>query len=185
MRPSLLKFALPLCLIGVASAATEEALDDRTGLPRWDAGTDNVRLRLVQRLPDQTRAFFLGRGFSAEQVDRIAENCVLQTIMYNDGEVPIDLDIAKWSAQVGDTQYAPRLMTDWQREWQDAGVGNGPRIAFRWALFPNQQSFAPGDWNMGMTTWPVPPGTEMDVHIRWSVDGIAHELTAEAVRCPE
>lgn len=178
-----------LLLVPLCAGASEEGIDDRTGLPRWDAAGDDVRVRLVQRLPDQTRAFFIGRGFNAAQVDRIAGHCVLQTIIYNDGGTPILLDIANWSARVddraGDATVQPRLMSDWQQEWTEAGVGNGPRIAFRWALFPNQQEFAPGDWNMGMTTWPVPPGSELDVHIRWVADGKPHELVVDNVRCAQ
>ncbi|MCB1736265.1 MAG: hypothetical protein H6981_11655 [Gammaproteobacteria bacterium] len=175
---------LPMCLSVAAQAETEEALDDRTGLPRWDVQAGDVRLRLVQRLPDQTRAFFLGRGFDAEQVDRIAGHCVLQTILYNDGHAPIELDMAEWSALVGDREIQPRLMSDWQQEWQDLGVADGPRIAFRWALFPNHQRFSPGDWNMGMTTWPATRGASLDVRIRWHAEGVSHELTVEGVRCP-
>ena len=34
---------------------------------------------LVQRLPDQTRAFFRARGLGAAQAERPAQSCVLQT----------------------------------------------------------------------------------------------------------
>ncbi|HHH38230.1 MAG TPA: hypothetical protein ENK50_01470, partial [Sedimenticola sp.] len=60
----------------------------------WRHG--GVTLQLVQRLPDQTRAFFQGRGFDGASADRLARACVFQTIFRNDGDRPLSYDLDQW-----------------------------------------------------------------------------------------
>ena len=42
-----------------------------------------ISLRLVQRLPIQSRAFFLARGFNKQQAEIIAQSCIFQTVFKN------------------------------------------------------------------------------------------------------
>ena len=49
--------------------------DEQAQLPYWEIRDAGMSLRLVQRLPDQTRGFFTARGFSAEHAERI-ELCI-------------------------------------------------------------------------------------------------------------
>ena len=68
----------------------------RPELRSWDWRQGGVVLQLVQRLPDQTRAFFQARGFSSNTSERIATACVFQTIFRNDGQYPLAYDLDDW-----------------------------------------------------------------------------------------
>lgn len=87
---------LPL-LVSPISAQVSTGRDPETGLRSWTWARDGVSVQLLQLLPDQTRAFFLGRGFSGPEADRISRSCVFQTIFRNDGARPVVYDLGEWS----------------------------------------------------------------------------------------
>jgi hypothetical protein len=92
--PALL-WAIPL-LLGMLAAAVESGVGTETGLRSWEWREAGVSLRLVQRLPDQTRAFFQARGFSSAAADRIANACIFQTIFRNESEQPLSYLLDDW-----------------------------------------------------------------------------------------
>ena len=53
-----------------AGAGVETGQDADTGRRSWTWSDQGVSVQLLQLLPDQTRAFFLGRGFKAQEPGR-------------------------------------------------------------------------------------------------------------------
>jgi len=153
--------------LGVAAEPIRQYQDEETGLDAWEWSGDGIKLQQIQRIPDQTRAFFLGRGFSRAEAEHIATACVFQTVFYNQGKQPVTLDLAEWRVRLGNQLKPLKLTADWQRDWAARHSSASARIAFQWALFPNRQEFAPGDWNMGMVTYPVPHGGRLDLQVVW------------------
>jgi hypothetical protein len=174
--------ALPGC---AAAESAREYIDPDTGLAAWEWQGDGIKAQQIQRIPDQTRAFFQGRDFSREDADHIAAACVFQTLFYNQGQQTLHLDLAEWRARVGNGWKPLILTSDWQRDWEARGSPQSARIAFQWALFPNVQEFAPGDWNMGMVTYPVAHGGSFDLRLAWHVGGSRHEALLKGLRCAE
>lgn len=164
--------ALPVAEADVTADVTgalDVENDPDSGLLRWHWQGPALAVELAQLLPDQTRAFFMGRGFSAEQADVIAEACVFQGIVRNThAEHSVALDLAHWRTRGGGGKERLRLNRDWQTLWDEQDVADSARIAFRWALFPSQHRFEPGDWLMGMVTVERGPGAEFDLELRWS-----------------
>jgi len=179
----------PLCAFvlsapwGAPLAGVEGRIDPETGLRSWSWREQGVSLELRQRLPDQTRAFFLGRGFSGEAADRIGLACVFQTIFRNGGEQPIDYDLNDWALLYGGERLPLRTREIWDAEWEAMGVGKGPRIAFRWALLPTVQHYEPGDYNWGMTSFGLVPGARFDLSLALRVGGRRVTGTIEGVVC--
>ena len=171
---------IPLLLASaLAAAQTRPYVDERTGVDAWRFEDGALQVDLVQRLPDQTRAFFLGRGFSRASVDHLAERCLFQTIIHNTAENVdtgpiITLDLAQWRARTDATWQPLILKRQWQQDWQQRRESQAARIAFQWALFPTEQQFRPGDWNMGMTTYPAAPGERIDIQVVWRQNGERH-----------
>jgi len=165
---------------GAVSADLVIGQDPDTGLAFWTWSHQGVTLQLVQRLPDQTRAFFLGRGFPSAAADRIGRACVFQTIFRNDGTRPVDYDLDDWSIHSGGGGLPLRTRETWDRVWTVEGTGQAARIAFRWALLPTQQHFEPGDYNWGMTSFGLPPGEHFNLSLRIRIDGepVAGEIPA-------
>jgi hypothetical protein len=157
---------------GADDADTPGVLEVRTdpdsGLTGWYWTGQRLSVDLVQLLPDQTRAFFMGRGFDAGDADGIAQTCVFQSIMRNTAsDLPLELDLARWRIHAPDGAGRLRLNSDWQAVWRARGTPEPARIAFRWALFPTEQRFEPGDWLMGMIVFDRAPGDVFDLELRW------------------
>jgi len=167
-----------------AHAGTDFSVDAETGLASWQTETDGIQVRLTQISPDQARAFYQARGFSAADAERYARECVFMTVVRNIGDTPIRHRLADWRyVAAGQPPRAIRGKADWERLWKQQGVTESARIAFTWAQFPAAQTFAPGDWNQGMTAFSVPRGGQFDLHFTWRVNGKPHNGTLEQLRC--
>jgi len=162
--------------------------DEETGLRKWHLMEGGFEVELVQRLPDQTRGFFLARGFSGDVVGDIATSCIFQTIIRNrDGEgggKAITVDLTQWRVHTGGKEQGIRLKEPWIASWPESSVGQASRLAFRWALFPTWQEFLPGDYNWGMTAFGVKPGSVFDLDLVWRTDGRAHRARINSIECP-
>jgi hypothetical protein len=182
------RLALTLLAVWWASAhaGTDASVDPETGLASWQTETEGIQVRLTQISPDQARAFYQARGFSPETAERYAAECVFMTVVRNIGGTPIRHRLADWRYVVAGQPPRPiRSKADWARLWKQAGVAEAARIAFNWAQFPTVQTFEPGDWNQGMTTYSVPRGGQFDLHFVWRAGGKTHSGTLEQVRCAD
>jgi hypothetical protein len=178
----LIGLIFPVC---AAAQGAREYTDADTGLDAWEWSGEGIKLQQIQRIPDQTRAFFLGRGFTREEAEHIASACVFQSVFYNQGEQPVTLDLAEWQVRAGNEIKPLKLTADWQQEWAARDSSQEARIAFQWSLFPNLQEFAPGDWNMGMVTYPVAHGDSLDLLVVWHSGETRHEAWLPGLRCAE
>lgn len=173
---------------GADDADTPGMLEVRTdpdsGLTAWYWTGQRLSVELVQLLPDQTRAFFMGRGFEAGDADDIARTCVFQAIMRNTGsDLPLHVDLALWRIHARDGTARLRLNRDWQAIWQTRGTPAPARIAFRWALFPTEQRFEPGDWLMGMIVFDRAPGDVFDLGLRWTEGDRERHRMLTGIQC--
>lgn len=179
---------LPAFLAGMPlTAQVVQESDPETGLRSWRFTAGNLAVELIQRLPDQTRGFFLARGFPAEIADEIAANCIFQTIIRNtgeqDGDATIGVDLAQWRVIQAGREQGIRLKEPWSASWPDEAVAGASRLAFRWALFPTRQEFLRDDYNWGMTAFGLPPGTVFDLVLAWQEAGKVHSARLEGIEC--
>lgn len=174
-----------LLLWGVpAWAATETRIDPDTGLVTWQVEQQGIQIGLTQIGPDQARAFYLARGFSAPATEHYVAECVFMTVLRNIGDVPIRHRLADWRyTGAGLAPRALRSKADWAALWQKLGVEESARIAFTWAQFPSTQTFEAGDWNQGMTTYRVARNQPFDLHVRWQAGGTRRLAVVKNVRC--
>ena len=169
------------------AGAVTQGIDPEATLPFWAYEDDAVEIRLIQRLPDQTRAFFIGRGFTSAMADEIARSCVFQSILRNRGpgvESPeMGIDLGTWRLDAGDGPRPIALKEPWDERFAAAGESDAARIAFRWSTFPTEQTFRGGDYNWGMISLGVEPGTRFDLSLAWTLDGAPRTATIEGVTC--
>ena len=182
------RLTLTLLLVwGVsANAATEISTDPETGLSSWQAEQSGIQVRLSQISPDQARAFYLARGFSAEATEHYVAECVFMTVVRNIGDTPIRHRLADWRYAV--TRQAPQIIrskTEWAALWKKLGVSESARIAFTWAQFPSTQIFETGDWNQGMTTYRVPRDQPFNLRFSWLNGNKTYSGTLNDVRCAQ
>jgi len=175
--------------LSAASADASPSIEQTTssqGLDAWRLRQGALEIEIIQRLPDQTRGFFLGRGFDADTADRIGTACVMQAIVRNVSPASdIDIDLARWSKSVAGETAPLKLKSDWEQEWEGSEITRAARIGFFWSLFPTQQHFKPGDYNWGMISVGLPPGARFDLHLHWVEAGAPQSASIPDIRCAE
>ncbi len=172
-----------LWISAAARAEVTTGVDKETGLKSWTWHGDGVSLQLAQRLPDQTRAFFLGRGFPAQAADVIGRACVFQTIFRNDGSKPMSYDLGDWVVHYRDRTMPVLVRHAWESRWQAMGIDQSARIAFRWSLLPTRQRFEPGDYNWGMTSYGLEPGEHFDLALTVDLGGQPVTARMQSIEC--
>lgn len=167
-----------------ASAETRHAVDPDTGAETWETRAQGVTLSLTQILPDQGRAFYLNRGFPAEAAEVYATACVFMTVLRNDNAPgTVSFRLADWSIEHAGVKLPLKPVHGWLAEWRRRGLSEAAVIAFRWAQFPPEQEYEPGDWNQGMASTGLAPGAAFDLTARWQVAGQTYEGKLNDVRC--
>ena len=126
-----------------------------------------------------------GRGLDDKSVDEFARTCVYMTVLRNDSKAPIKYCLAEWR-YITEDGFEQLMLTkhDWLARWQPRRFSKPVKLAFEWAQFPVEQTFSPGDWNQGMTTFDLPVGTRFDVLYRWWQNGKLQEGVLKNVECP-
>jgi hypothetical protein len=185
--PTLAAAALVLLPAACPAASVTTGTDEQARLPYWQLSDESMSLRLVQRLPDQTRGFFLARGFSPEHAERIAQSCVFQTVFHNTSNAgvssPLVYNLRDWVVYVDGKQQGLKTREDWDSEWRQLGTSQAARIAFEWALYPTRQTYKPGDYNWGMSIFNLSPGTRFNVKVVWRQHGKIHSDIIEGIEC--
>jgi hypothetical protein len=172
-------------VIATQAAAQSQRLDPDTGAVTWAVQDQGVALSLTQILPDQARAFYLNRGFDPGSAELYATACVFMTVLRNDA-APAELAyrLADWRIEAAGQARGLQPLADWLALWQQRGLAEPARIAFRWAQFPPEQEYARGEWNQGMLAVGLPPGAGFDLVARWSAAGKTYETRLNDVCCP-
>ncbi len=173
-----------------ARDGVERSTDTETGLQRWIFRRPGFELTLAQRTPDQTRAFFLARGFDRAIADEIATACVFQTIAKNLSDASdapaLTIRLSEWRVMIKGKQRPLKLKSEWAKEWRNRKASKAARLAFRWATFPDEQTFYPrGDYNWGMISFNLPPGTRFDLLLSWHERQQHRQGIIKGLVCPE
>lgn len=171
----------------IADIKIDKGIDAEATLPYWQVSDRGMSLRLVQRLPDQTRGYFMARGFAKPEADLIARSCLFQTIFKNTSNhgQPSDIqyNLRDWVVTVGDKHQGLKLREDWQREWEKRKINKAAQVAFEWSLYPTKQVYRPGDYNWGMSLFNLAPGTRFDLKIVWHQYGKTRTATIKGIQC--
>lgn len=163
----LCQLILPLVQAGeVLRSANEE-----NGLQKWHFLDGDIEIELVQRLPDQTRAMLMKHEFSPAVIEQLANSCLFQTIIRNNGksgtQQAVSVDLATWRMRHNDRETGIQLKEPLLASWSDEDASASAKLVIRWGMFPTRQEFLPGDYNWGLTAYGVPPGSAFDLEVRW------------------
>ena len=183
MRLMIIFLLMLLSWAGMAVASLTMEVGEKTGLRTWQWNHDGVSLRLVQRLPDQTRAYLQGRGFPADVADELATSCFFGSMFRNDGKQPLDFDLTTWKVVNKARENSMLVREYWKRTLQDKPIPKAARIALNWSLMPTVQHFQPGDYNWGMTVYGLPPGESFDLQLQVRLDGQIYRETLVGLQC--
>jgi len=184
MTTSMLRSALALLLglsLAMPGARAEEAVEWR------HRATQGAATLTANPLGTASRAsFYIGRGFAASAIQPYAEACGFSFGMQNAGGAALTTRLADWHAIGADgRRIALRLPQDWDAEWARAGVPQAARIAFRWAQFQAENTFAPGDWIMGMATLAERPRAPFRLVAPYFDDKGNHAIVLDRLACAD
>lgn len=179
-------------MVGQTVYSTEitTGIDEQAQLPFWQVSDQGMSLRLVQRLPIQSRAFFMARGFTKGQAERIAQSCIFQTVFKNTSDKhqvssPLNYDLNDWQVMLNNKKQSMKMREQWDVEWVKEKVNKPQRLAFEWALYPTVQSYKPGDYNWGMSSFNLKPGTQFDLKIVWNQFNKQQSAIIKDIHCAE
>ncbi len=179
-----------LFMVTTAFADVVVTTNPSTQLRAWVLTEGDFKLELIQRLPDQTRAFFQGRGFSAKIANDLALSCIFQAIGTNIGKPenaqPVSYSLKDWQIKINNKIQALKLKETWKAQWLPSEVKPAARIAFTWATFPTQQTFASGgDYGWGMVSVGVPPESTFDLKVVWKQNNNTRSTWIRRLTCPQ
>ncbi len=176
--------ALVALVAHAAAAGTARSVDPASGLETWETQGKGLAVRLTQISPEQAQAFFEARGFPTERARHYARDCVFMTVVRNTGTTPVELDLRRWRYQPRGGEPRPlKVKEEWLSEWDARGIDPAARIGFEWSQFPTTQTFAPADWNQGMTTYALPRGARFDLIYEWQSGDKTHAGRLAGARC--
>jgi len=189
MKIQHLSFIFSLLFWQVSQAEITKTISPETQLIEWKFIEHNFELKLIQRLPDQTRSFFEARGFPKNITNDIANSCVFQTISRNnskDKSQSIQVSLKNWKIKTDQKTQPIKLKEDWQKQWTNSNLKPAAKLAFRWATFPTEQSFEPsGDYNWGMISFGPKPGSTFDLYIEWKNNDQRNRAWIKNISCPK
>ena len=168
-----------------ADSPQSKHVDAVTGITTWKINTQGVNFSLTQILPEQAKAFYVNRGFTLKQSESFAASCVYMTVMRNDNASGmVHFTTSNWSV-ITNKKLHPLVSVDtWLKRLEEQKVNKQALLAFRFAQFPPEQEFeVGGDWNQGMLSVGLPPGSLFDVIVRWDINGKAYETSLRGVQC--
>ena len=186
IRPALFVFGMLLMAQPVV-AAVNSGTDDEAQLPYWEIAEPGVSIRIVQRLPDQTRGYFQARGFTVADSELIAQSCVFQTVFKNRSSatepVKIEYNLREWVVHTASAERRMKTREDWKKIWTGRGAPQAAQLAFEWSLLPTRQTYSAGDYNWGMSVFGLAPGMKFDLDVVWQQNGERRTVRLNGVRC--
>jgi len=193
VMPALLLSFFTLLFVSQSSASVDEPVIERgedpaTGLKYWLWDNDGFLLRLTQRLPDQTRAYFEARGFDKASADTAGTSCIFQTMIKNTGTNPsekITSDIRNWKVISGDVSKPLLHREYWRHYWLEHKQPESARVAFEWSLLPESVEYDINDYNWGMSSYGLAPGSQFDLIFTWQRQGKTYQGRINNVLCPD
>lgn len=185
-------YGILLCLLlssslSISAAVITTGKDPQARLPFWQVEDNGMRLRLVQRLPDLFRGFFLNRGFDQKTTEILALNCGFQTVFKNISHKgkpgTLSYDLNKWTVYYKGRKRKMKTREYWKREFQNRKVSKRSMLALRWGLYPTVQHYRPGDYNWGMSFFGLKPKSKFDLEVVWQQHGKEHRVLIKNMQC--
>jgi len=146
---------------------------------------DNVNFTIRQIPTPAVKAFYIGRGFSVEQIQPYADTCVYTTTLRNDKtDEEIHYLRENWYASINKKKHSIKRNDYWKKQFEKSKITPAQWIAFRLSQMPEEQVYgANGGWNQGIFSVNVPHGSTFDLTIVWDEKGKQNELTLQGVTC--
>jgi hypothetical protein len=151
----------------------------------WAKTQHGVTFSLSQIPADSVGAFYIGRGFTLDQIRPYMDTCVFTAVLRNDsapGRIHYVRD--HWRVIVEEESQALVPTSIWLDRFRENSIPDAALIAFRLAQLPEEQEYETGgDWNQGMLSVNLPSGSHFDMIVRWDIQGEPYEMSLQSIIC--
>ena len=105
----------------------------------WSYEDDNLRVRVRANPPDGVAAFYEARGFAQNAIALLRSKCFITVSIRNKNYPVLWLEPAGWRVLIDGQQLQRYPMSFWQQQFDELGVADANRAAFRWTQLPEQR----------------------------------------------
>ena len=137
-------------LLSIFSGLTVSAERDKR--PGYE--TNEFRLRLTSRTPNQIAAFYEARGFPPFAIEEVRNVCFITIGFRNKSDKIIWFDLSNWQFSTPDGPLKRILREDWKKRWNTLGLEKRFQSTFRWTLMPEKLDFRPYEGEGGNIIFP-------------------------------
>lgn len=146
--------------VAVAAADTKPS-------PTTYAG-QGLMLQAQARTPDQTTAFYLGRGFPDTMLKELSRACFVTVIIHHTRPDVVWLEPARWRLRDAHGRTLERHTRQyWNQVWETINAPHASRATFGWTQLPESRDLQPDEpvgGNIGIT----PPTGPFSLEFRFA-----------------
>lgn len=154
--------ALGLALLSAVAVAADPASESGVY-----TGHDLV-VHAQARTPDQTTAFYLGRGFPAAMLKEFNQSCFVTVSMRHTRPDVVWLEPARWRLRDANGRIIERRDRHyWNRVWKAINAPHASRATFGWTQLPESRDLQP-DEPVGGNITIVPPTGPFSLEFRFA-----------------
>lgn len=102
-----------------------------------------IAIHLINRTPDQLKAFYIARQFNKASINEILNTCFVTPIIHNFSQDILWLDLDEWRFSSNGKSFN-RLRRDyWPERWKKAKLPQAQQSTFGWTLLPEARDLHP------------------------------------------
>lgn len=107
--------------------------------------TEQFRIRLSPRTPNQIAAFYEARGFPGTALAELRKTCFITVGIHNKSKTILWHDLSTWRILGPQGEIRRYMREDWWKRWDELGVAKRLQSTFRWTLMPEKLDFRPDE----------------------------------------
>jgi len=123
-------------LAAAAGAATAQA----PGI-----STEQIEIQFNPRSPNQLMSFYEARGFPAEMIDVLSQQCFITVRIHNKSKEVIWHDLANWQFSHNGQPLKREHRNYWLDKWHTMNMPQASISTFRWTLIPETLDYLPDE----------------------------------------
>jgi len=118
----------------------------------------DIQVRLIFRKPEQLAAFYIGRGFKQDAINKIQETCFITAIIKNRNIDVLWLELDNWTFRHEDQPVTRIDRSYWKQKWQEINLPMNHQSTFGWTLLPEVRDLRRDESAGGNVVIPKQPG---------------------------
>jgi len=127
-------------LVTILAAATGAAATQPLAV-----STEQIEIQFAPRTPNQLMSFYEARGFPAEMIDILRQQCFITVRIHNKSKEKIWHDLANWQFSHNGKPLTREPRNYWLDKWQTMNMPLASISTFRWTLIPEALDYLPDE----------------------------------------